>query len=206
MSIEDKNIPEQQKGNKVDVIHQETLKSREAAEKLFEAAKKKLVNVSHWGEVADGVSAGFQLTDKAGAEVDRPAQEGDCFKINIPAPGSDSGNGDDWVRIEAIQDESDQAADIQITSIRVRPTSNPQSPANDTAHFYHEDATSTFVVKRKGNTVSAEVHGRNEIPNMEANGFWDTIRHTVVAVGAILGFSNKQWKNLVEGLTEQKKE
>ncbi|MVN21590.1 hypothetical protein [Mucilaginibacter arboris] len=206
MSIEDKNIPEQQKGNQVDVIHEETLKSREEAEKLFETVKKRLLNISHWGEIASGFSSGFQLTNSNGLEVDRPAQEGDCFKIHIPAPGPDSGNGDDWVKIEAIQDETDQAADVQVVSIRVRPSSNPQNPNQNVAHFFHEDATSTFIVKRKGNTVSAEVHSRNEVPNLKANRFWDTIRHTVVALGAILGFSNHQWKNLVEGLIEPKKD
>lgn len=205
MSIEDKNIPEQQKGNQLDTQHEVTLNSREEAEKLFEAAKKRLLNVSHWGEIANGVSADFDLTDSSGQEVDRPAQQGDRFKINIPAPASDSGSGNDWVEVEAIQDETDPEADVQVVSIRVRPSSNPQKPNDNTAHFFHEDATSTFVVKRKGQTVSAAVHGRNEVPNMEADGVWDTIRHALVALGAILGFSNHQWKNLVQGLIEPEK-
>lgn len=205
MSIEDKNIPEQQKGNQMDTLQEVTLKSPEEAKELFETAKKRLLNVSHWGEIANGFSSAFQLTSKEGMEVDRPVQEGDFFKINIPAPGPVSGEGQDWVQVEAIQDETDAAADIQITSVRVRPASPPHTSGNNTAHFFHEDATSTFVVKRKEKTVSAEVHGRNEVPNVEAEGVLDTIRHAVVGVGAILGFSNHQWKNLVEGLIAQKK-
>lgn len=206
MSTEDKNIPQQQKGNQVDTQHEVTLNSREEAEKLYETAKKRLLDVSRWGEIANGTSSGFQLTNSHGLEVDRPAQQGDYFKIHVPAPGPESGYGEDWVQIEAIQDETDPATDLQITSVRVRPSSNPQNPNADMAHFFGEDATSTFVVKRKGNTVSAEVHGRNEVPNLNADGVWDTIRHTVVALGAILGFSNHQWKNLTKGLIEQKKE
>lgn len=206
MPIEDKNIPQQHVGNQLDTQHEAKLNSRDEAQTLFETAKKRLLNVSHWREIANGFSADFQLTASKGQEVNRPVQKGDCFKIDIPAPGSASGNGDDWVRVEEIQDETDHVSDVQICSIRVRPTSNPQKPQNDTAHFYGEEATSTFVVKRKGNTVSAEVHGRNEVPNTEAEGLLDKVRHVVVAVGSILGFSNQQWKNLTEGLIKPKKD
>ncbi len=206
MPIEDQNIPEQQKGNQLDTLHQITLNSAEEAGKLFESAKKRLLDVSHWGEIAKGFSSGFQLTNSHGLEVDRPVQQHDCFKIHIPVPGQESGNGEDWVRVENIQDETDAVADVQVVSVRVRPSSNPQNPTADTAHFFGEDATSTFVVKRKGNMVSAEVHGRNEVPNLHADGVWGTVRHAVVALGAILGFSNHQWKNLTQGLLEPKKE
>jgi len=206
MSIEDKNIPKQEKGNQVDTLHKVTLGSQEEAVQLFETAKNRLLHVSRWGEVAKGASSGFQLTNSHGLEIDRPVQQHDCFKIHIPAPGPESGNGEDWVRVENIQDETDAVADVQVVSVRVRPSSNPQNPTADTAHFFGEDATSTFVVKRKGNTVSAEVHGRNEVPNLHGEGVLDTVRHAVVALGAILGFSNHQWKNLTQGLLEPKKE
>lgn len=206
MSIEDKNIPQQQKGNQLDTQHETVLNSREEAQQLFETAKNCLLDVSRWGEIANGFSSSFQLTDGNGQEVDRPVQQGDRFRISLPASGPESGNGDDWVQVENIQDERDENNDIQIISIRVRPASDPQNPKAETAHFYTGAATSTFVVKRKGNTVSAEVHGRNEVPNTEATGLWDKIRHAAVAVGSILGLSNQQWKNLTEGLLTPKKD
>lgn len=206
MSITDKNIPQQKQGNQVDIQHQVTFETYAEAGQLFEAAKQRLLNISHWREIIDGVSSDFQLVNNGGQDVDRPAQIGDHFKIHIPAPGPDSGNGNDWVRIEAIQDETDTKTDLQIASIRVRPAANPQKPNQEVAHFFSEDSTSTFVVKRIGNMVSAEVHGRNEVPNLHANGVLDTVRHVAVAVGAILGFSDKQWQNLVEGLLTPKKQ
>ncbi|MGI4806071.1 MAG: hypothetical protein ACRYFL_14995 [Janthinobacterium lividum] len=206
MSIEDKNIPQQEKGNHVDIQHETTLNNRETAEQLFEAAKIRLLDVSRWGEIADGISAKFQLVNAAGAEVNRPAQVDDYFKIHIPgAPSSESGEGNDWVRIENIQDETSDTDDLQIVSIRVRTASNPQKPETEPSHFFNESATSTFVVKRKDKTVTAEVHGRNEVPNLHADGIWDTLRHVVVAVSAIIGFSNQQWNHLVKGLIEPKK-
>lgn len=206
MSIEDKNIPAQQKGNQLDTVHEVTLNNREEAIQLFESAKIRLLNVSRWGEIANGTSSDFQLTNRNGLKVNRPVQLHDYFEIHIPAPGPKSGNGEDWVQVESIQDETDAAADVQITSVRVRPASNPHNPNADTAHFFGEEATSTFVVKREGNTVSAAVRGRNEVPNFHANGVLDTIRHAVVGAGAILGLSNYQWKTLVQGLIEPKKD
>lgn len=206
MSIEDKNIPQQEKGNHVDIRQEAVLDNREAAIQLFEAAKKRLLDISTWGEIAHGISAKFQLVNAQGAEVNRPAQVDDYFKIHIPgAPSSESGEGNDWVRIENIQDEADVATDLQIVSIRVRTASNPQKTETEPAHFFSDDSTSTFVVKRNGSTVTAEVHGRNEVPNLKADGVWDTLRHVVVAVSAIIGFSNQQWNHLVKGLIDPKK-
>jgi hypothetical protein len=68
------------------------------------------------------------------------------------------------------------------------------------AHFFTEEATSNFMVKRVGNKVSAEVHGRNEKPNTEAEKLVDKARNTAVATGAVTGFAKLQWKSLVNGL------
>jgi hypothetical protein len=48
------------------------------------------------------------------------------------------------------------------------------------------------------------VHGRNEKPNTEANAVIDKTRNTMVATGAIVGFSSAQWKSLVNGLLGKK--
>jgi hypothetical protein len=61
-------------------------------------------------------------------------------------------------------------------------------------------ATSTFQVKRIGNCVSAEEHGRNEVPNLETGHLLDNIRNAIVSAGAKIGFSYPQWKSLVSGL------
>jgi hypothetical protein len=59
-------------------------------------------------------------------------------------------------------------------------------------------------VQRTGKVVSAEVHGRNEKPNTDANAVIDKARNTMVATGAIVGFSSTQWKSLVNGLLGKK--
>jgi len=50
--------------------------------------------------------------------------------------------------------------------------------------------------------VFAEVNGRNEQPNTDAENLIDKARNIAVAAGAMLGFSKVQWKSLVDGLVD----
>jgi hypothetical protein len=88
----------------------------------------------------------------------------------------------------------------EVLSITARPASNPSTEDNSTAHFLTEEATSTFQVKRLGNAIFAEEHGRNEVANTATGSVLDNIRNTFVGLGAKIGFSYPQWKALVKGL------
>jgi hypothetical protein len=201
-----KNIPEQKKGNQLDTTNTVSAETLDQARVIFDMAVDRLLDVNCWDEICGPLSAKFWLTDAHGNEIDRPAQQGDHFKINIPAPGSSSGEGFDWVRIEIIDDKRNPIAESESVTVRVRPTSSPLTSDDDTAHFFKEDATSSFVVERKGKVVSAEVHGRNEVPNATSEKPLDKVRNVVVGIGAIAGFSAPQWKSLVKGLLDTSKE
>ncbi len=198
-----KNIPDQFKGQQTDTSHSITLKSEGEAVDYFKIVKNRLLDVSNWHSLAGEGTADFQLTDSAGNPVNRTAQIGDHFKINIPAPGTITGEGNDWVQIESVEDASNPGGQNEYISVKVRPARNPNNADPETAHFFKDDATSTFIAKREGQTVSAEVHGRNETPNTKETGIVDTVRNAVVAVGAMLGFSKMQWKSLVKALIEK---
>ena len=116
-------------------------------------------------------------------------------------PGTETGSGNDWVQIEAIEEINEP--DIQITAIRVRPSNNPLNSKSDTTHFFDSQATSTFVAKRENSKVIAGVYGRNEKPNTENESLVDKVRNTVIALGAIAGFSKLQWKSLISGLIKK---
>ena len=88
---------------------------------------------------------------------------------------------------------------------KVKPASNPTNADSETAHFFKDEASSTFLVKRDFKTIAAEVHGRNEKPNTDAS-IKDSIRNVLVALGAMLGFSTVQWKSLVKGLVKTEEE
>ena len=159
----------------------------------FQRARQKLLDVNHWHEWSGGSSAVFQLTDEKGNKVDRSVQLGDHFWIDIPGPGNVGGKGYDWVQAEAIEDSSTD--DREVVAIRVRPSGDPSGTKEDIAHFFTDEASSTFSVIRSGKKVIASVQGRNEKPNIKANTFIDKIRNAVVATGAIGGLNKPQWKS-----------
>lgn len=193
-------IPKNHTGKKTDASFTEDYKSKEEALTAYQAAKERLLNISRWHSYAGSGTADFKLTDAHGTEVNRLAREGDHFRINIPGPGSNTGDGYDWVQIQSIQESNNPELDQELMAIIVQPVSNPQNDDQDVAHFFNDIATSTFIVQRCALQVSAEVHGRNEQPNTNTENLIDKARNMLVAVGAILGLSEIQWKSLVKGL------
>ena len=194
-------VPPQQEGGETNTESVETFDNEQAAKEFYGVVRNRLLNVNAWHDYAGTGTAEFQLTDAAGAEVERTAQKGDYFMIDIPGPGSLTGEGYDWVQIEEVVEEGDEESDS--IAIRVRPASNPRNEKQDVAHFFTDAATSNFIVKRQGTEVSAAVRGRNEKPNTKAEAVIDKARNTAVATGAITGFSNYQWKSLVTGLLKR---
>ena len=194
-------VPEQEGGVQTNTESDAELTSIEQAKQFYTEVKQRLLNVNKWHAIAGKLTAEFQLTDAHGKAVQRTAQKGDYFKIDIPGPGPATGDGYDWVQIEAV-DENEEG-DEQSISIRVRPASNPNNDHQDVAHFFSDEATSCFIVKREGQKVIAGVYGRNEKPNTSAEKVVDKARNTAIASGAIGGFSKLQWKSLVNGLVKK---
>jgi hypothetical protein len=194
-------IPQHQSGVATNTESSVTLSSVEEARAFYEKVKQRLLQVNEWHQVAGKTTADFQLTDKEGKEVNRPVQQEDYFKIDIPGPGPATGDGFDWVQVEAIEEKN--SGEEQNITIRVRPASNPNNERKDVAHFFSDEATSCFMVKREGATVIAGVYGRNEKPNTKAETAIDKARNTAIATGAITGFAKLQWKSLVNGLVKK---
>ena len=198
----EKIVPDQRNGGKTDIEETITLHSEQEAKDFFRIVRERVQNVNRWHEFAGKLSADFHLTDDAGNEVNRFVQTGDYFRISIPAPGTKTGEGYDWVRIENIEDKP-ESGDSEAFGMTVRPASNPKHQGSDVAHFFKDAATSSFLVKRRGNQITGAVHGRNEIPNTETESKLDKARNALVGAGAIIGLSNPQWKSLVKGWLER---
>lgn len=199
-----KAIPPQKEGKQVDIVEKIKASNPEEARSLFIKSKKKLFDVNHWSDISEGLSASFVLTDQYGTPKNGIPVAGDHFRINIPGPGSSAGGGYDWVRVEMAEDHSDPEADCEWALIKVRPSEDP-SKKEGVAHFLEEKATSSFIVKRENNNLTAGVHGRNEKPNTEAEKLSDKVRNTVIGIGAVAGFAKIQWEKLVKGLLNQEK-
>lgn len=202
--MEEKNyggiVPEQKKGEVVDVVHSVELADNNEAESFFVIVKERLLNVNFWHKIAGMLTANFQLTDKDGNDVSRLVEKGDYFKINIPGPGSLAGGGYDWVHVEGLTMFSE--AEVEHVGIRVRPAPNPQKGSKEVAHFYSDDSTSSFTAIREGNKVTAGIYDRNIKPNKDA-GLVNKARDAVVSLGGIAGLSELQWNSLTKGFLEK---
>lgn len=196
-------VPGQRAGGETNITEKTTAESLGEARKIFEAAKQRLLDVNNWHKLCGIASAVFQLSDHKGNKITGEAGEGDLIQVDIPGPGSAAGEGFDWVRIEAIKDESSGNSDHERFMLRVRPTANPQQQEKGTAHFYTSEATSTYIIERNGTTVTASEYGRNEKPNAAARSFIDKVRNALVGIGGLSGISKLQWKSLVKGLLEK---
>ena len=101
--------------------------------------------------------------------------------------------------LEEVKEEGTDESEY--TAIRVRPAPSPLNEKQDVAHFYSDEATSNFIVRRDGKKVTAGVYGRNEKPNVKkADTVVDKIRNAIVGTGGVTGLSKLQWKALVSGL------
>jgi hypothetical protein len=193
-------IPTQYTGKQTDVCFSIMADTDKKAAGVFRIAVDRLFDVNNWSQLSGIGSAGFLHTDEEGNAVDRALKPGDYFRIDIPGPGSQAGKGYDWVRMEKIEKHLNSCADWEAIEITVRPAPNPTGEEQATAHFFAEQATSTFIVQRERRKLTAEVHGRNEIPNTDTGNSFDNLRNGVVGATALTGFSEIQWKRLVKGI------
>ena len=194
-------VPPQQSGKAIDAESSVELKNEREAKEFFATVRERLKNVNQWKSYAGNISANFQLVDQYGVEVQRKIEKGDYLKIDIPGPGTKSGDGYDWVRIEEVISTS--APDLESFGFRVRPADNPQNIESETVHFYSRESTSSFIVERNRNNITASIHDRNTKPNKEANRPSDKIRDAVVGTAGAITFSKIQWKNLTDGLVSK---
>ncbi len=171
------------------------------AEDAFVAAKERLLHPDRWHRLAGAMSAEFELCNGRGEPQGRAVRAGDLLRIQVPGP---SGMADDWVRVEALTYDDYPDDQREELALRVRPTTAPGSSSDATAHFFNEESTSSFVIARSGNILTAAYHGRHEVPNSSGDSLLRKARNVVTALGGLLGFSNLQWKALLRGLLNQK--
>ena len=200
-AIKEDIIPQQQVGGSSDTSAFKEFSEENKAKAFYMIVKKRLLNVNEWEKIGGLLSADFRLCDEKGNEVNRLIKENDHFKIDVPGPGTVTGDGYDWVQVESIDESSSDHEEL--TAIKVRPATNPTNEKADVAHFFSDSATSSFIVERKKNVITAEVHGRNEKPNAQSEKAIDKARNTAMAAVAITGFSKIQWQGLVDGLVKE---
>jgi hypothetical protein len=203
MQKAEQTIPDQQTGRATDFTADREYDNRQAAHKAFKQAAARLLTVNEWQQYAGPASSEFCLTNNEGKEADGFAKEGFLFSIGLPVPGSNAGDGLEWVMIERIEANEDPKAEEEFLSMTVRPVPDPHKTGTEIAHFYKDVSTNTFIVKREGNKVTAAAHGRNETPNNENVDLYDKVRNTIIALTARIGLAGPQWKMLINGFLEK---
>jgi hypothetical protein len=124
--MENKNqsiVPGQHTGKAIEAKRSIFLDNHNEAQIFYSVVKDRLLDVNRWSQLTGNLSAEFQLMNPEGIPVNRKARKGDYFKIDIPGPGSKTGEGYDWVRIEEIETATSVKGDCY--AFRVRPSQNP---------------------------------------------------------------------------------
>lgn len=193
-------IPPQHTGVETNFTQERKLADVPSAHTAFKKAVERMVNVNNWHEYAGAGSSKFTLCNNLGDVIEGFANDGLYIAIDLPGPGSDAGDGLEWVTIEDLQTAGDENSAEEYLCFTARPAPDPRGSDIKIAHFFTDEATSTFIVRRDGLTISAGVHGRNELPNNSDVDLHDKIRNTVIANTARIGLSGGQWQRLVNGI------
>lgn len=175
------------------------LSDSKQAESVFKLARTRLLDINNWYQLDEKIAAKFTLIAPNGnKDTAGIATINHYIKIDIPGPGNPSGDGFDWVKIEEVQ--ALEEPDLTSVGIRVRPAAPPGKNTDTVAHFYDQQATSTFLVFKSGLQVKAIVFDRNTKINTEGDSLIDKARNLIVGAGAIAAFSKIQWKFFTEAL------
>lgn len=192
-------IPDQYKGAQKDFEHRVTYTSLASAKAAFDKAKYRLLEINKWHEYGGLLSADFTLADASGNKIERLAAIGDFIKIDIPGP-SHPGGQHDWVRVEDIQYEMPDGKN-ELLSIKLQPSHAPNEERKEKpVHFFEEDSSSSFILKREDHDVVISYHGRNEVTNTHTDEPIENARNWLIGLSAMLGFSDLQWKSLIRGI------
>ncbi|HEY8930901.1 MAG TPA: hypothetical protein VIM55_16970 [Mucilaginibacter sp.] len=202
MSKAIEHLPAQETGRQTDFTHERKLNTLTEAHQHFQAATGRMLSVNNWHIYAGAGSAKFTLCNNQGEEAEVMAKEGMFISIDLPAPGSDAGDGLEWVMIENLISAGDAQSAEEYVLMTVRPVPDPRKPDDEIAHFYKDVSTSTFLIRRDGLMLSAGAHGRNETPNNAGVDLHDQIRNTAIALMARVGLSGPQWKKLMNGFID----
>ena len=190
-------VPSQKNGKFHDTTSELQCNTIIEAQKKFDLLQNRLLDVNLWSDFFNQTTT-FTLTDSDGQLVHRKTQKGDYIKINIPGPKNFLGDGFDWVNV--IEIDAKNYDNDQRLLMKCVPCANPETQSNETAHFYTDQASSSFLVTRNNLKLTAEIHGRNEVWNINSGTVINRIRNGLIAGAAVIGIAKIQWKLLANKL------
>ena len=195
------NIPAQLKGGSHNIVSMQCANSIDVALNYFEELQLRLKAVNQWHSFSAKIKAKFFLIDSETSQITTDLKVGNLIKIDIPGPGSPSGNGYDWTEIIDIQ-MGIENTESPFFAFTIRPCPAPDSNEETVAHFYNKESTNTFIVRRIGTCLYAEVHGRNQIENTSDAPLLDIVRNKAVAIGSKFGIGSLNWIGFASALLD----
>lgn len=195
------NIPTQFKGGFHDTVSMHCADTVDTAMDRYEKLQVRLSSVNEWHTFSDKVKAKFALFDPGTKRPINGLNEGNLIRIDVPGIGNPSGSGYDWTKIIDIQTGGEERA-YPFLLLTVRPCPAPDAPDGTVAHFYNGESTNTFIVRRVGTCIYAEVHGRNETENTVDVPILDSVRNKAVAIGSKMGLGSLNWLGFTKALLE----
>lgn len=173
----------------------QTYPDEPTAAQAFEKSKEKLLGVEAWSAIS-ALSSTFTLYDGTGIrKKDQAVQAGDYICIQLPGPLPEN-----WVQVTHVHSGENEA------HFTVKPSHSPQKQATDTEveHFFTAEASSTFQVKREGNTLTASEIGKDEVVNNQGEQAGDRpVVNMLIAAGGWAGFQKIQWQLVTDYLADK---
>src|SRR5688572_3343582 len=130
-------VPPQFTGQEIETEATKMLHDETEAKNLYAEAKKKLLDVNNWKEIAGAMTAQFHFNDEQGKEVNREVKKVDYLRLDIPGPGNKGGDRYDWVVVEELRHSSNGS--VKSVGFRGRTNESPGSEENETAHYYSKE-------------------------------------------------------------------
>lgn len=158
----------------------------EDAKNVFTVLKKMIVRIDQWS--VHSMLSDFALFDEGGKQLENGRLAAGLF-IRISLTGSGKY---DWIRIENIFEAEDEFI------ITVKPAFDPTDETRDektVSHFFTDESTNNFCIRKKGKSVAFYVIGLKEKMNAsETSGTLETVRNIAVNFGVYLGIQRSEWE------------
>lgn len=188
----EQGIPEQHSGFRKEFVSSRKFITLGDAKLCFCFAADRMLEINNWNRLV-AMKTTFTIRDRDLKREDRPARLLDFVAIEIPGPENVDGQGCDWVQVVQLKGLKSIAKEQLLLTLRP----SPMPGSTETSHFFSSRSTSSFLLTRREQVVSAAYYGHNELPNTAVAATSQLIRNVAVAAGAILGFSDVIWKPLI---------
>ncbi len=175
----------------VSYVSQNTFADEAATDEAFARSVEKLLNVNGWSALSS-FTADFLLHDQRGQpKPDGKAEVGDHVRVTLPGPTPEN-----WVRVIDLTVRED------LVEFTVQPCADPgKANTGEVAHFFTDEARSTFRVEREGTMITASEIGQDEaINNQQPEAGDRALVNTAIAEGGWLFYQKVQWKTLTDYL------